>query len=764
MKKLVQFSFVLLALLSAYSHTANAEARKNRMNIIVDREKEQKTFTAINGMWYKDDAFNPALADAQLHQWEALTINSNRLKALIAERQAAITLTVPGLHGNHYELELIRYDFFSKDFKVRTVANGIAADFGYNAGAYYRGVVKGHDGSIASVSFFDNEVYAIFSMPGQPGNFVIVPNTLNSINDGQSYLLYNDIDIKNPQQAAGCGTDKLPVINTPNLGNQKNIYSTCKDVEEYLVIDYGTYMRKGGDAAAIVSLTNYVTAVYNMIATLYRNDGIYTSIKLIDVNTTVDAYQSLPDESIEWLFTFGDEVMNNLHGADLSMLISTKSAGMGGIAWLNALCSNYSGPDGHGPYAFSNINGNFTGSTLPSYHWDIQVMAHEMGHNLGSPHTHACFWNGDQTNIDGCAPTANIDYKEGSCPVGPVPPGSVGGSIMSYCHLLNNVGIKFTNGFGEQPAQLIRDEIANSSCATEYIAKTPVNVADSVLIANRECEDELGVPHYWNDNNNMDESDDIIALSLKKNGNEIYNLDSPAAKFDVRVVTGVKFGSNKADTIKVLNTVPGLKMYNVASARYWRMTAKQPTTNVEIMFPFTKTDIKDIDGGVAGNNLTAPDLFMYQVNRNIYPAASGGLPGATALDINYLTNGSIVSPTQWSMDITVDTFVAHALTKYLYGGAMFYSFTHPVSVSNVNEIQDLKFYPNPTATAWTVWVPAMIGEASMTLYSVDGKKVANQALQVDELNIVDASGLPSGIYYYRVTSGTQIFTGSLKKQ
>ena len=47
---------------------------------------------------------------------------------------------------------------------------------------------------------------------------------------------------------------------------------------------------------------------------------------------------------------------------------------------------------------------------------------------MGSSHTHACVWNGDNTAIDGCAAT------EGSCARGGIPP-SNGGTIMSYCDL-----------------------------------------------------------------------------------------------------------------------------------------------------------------------------------------------------------------------------------------------------------------------------------------------------------------------------------------
>src|SRR5690606_2449176 len=85
------------------------------------------------------------------------------------------------------------------------------------------------------------------------------------------------------------------------------------------------------------------------------------------------------------------------------------------------------------------------------------AMTHEMGHGFGSPHTHACAWNGNNTAIDGCGPAAG--YSEGC--TGPIPP--EGGTIMSYCHL-TGVGINFTLGFGDQPAALIRNTIDSKDC------------------------------------------------------------------------------------------------------------------------------------------------------------------------------------------------------------------------------------------------------------------------------------------------------------
>ena len=96
-------------------------------------------------------------------------------------------------------------------------------------------------------------------------------------------------------------------------------------------------------------------------------------------------------------------------------------------------------------------------TTFPTYSWNVQVFAHEMGHNMGSNHTQSCSWNGNNTAIDACSPT------EGGCAstYGACPPG--GGTIMSYCNV-TNCGIDFNNGFGQQPGDLIRNRYNNAAC------------------------------------------------------------------------------------------------------------------------------------------------------------------------------------------------------------------------------------------------------------------------------------------------------------
>jgi hypothetical protein len=106
-----------------------------------------------------------------------------------------------------------------------------------------------------------------------------------------------------------------------------------------------------------------------------------------------------------------------VYNGDLAHLAALGGSNLGGVAWLDVLCFPSYG------YAYSNISASY--NTVPTYSWTIEVMTHEMGHNLGSSHTQSCSWPGGA--IDNCYTT------EGGCPRGPAP--TNGGTIMSYCHL-----------------------------------------------------------------------------------------------------------------------------------------------------------------------------------------------------------------------------------------------------------------------------------------------------------------------------------------
>jgi uncharacterized repeat protein (TIGR01451 family) len=118
----------------------------------------------------------------------------------------------------------------------------------------------------------------------------------------------------------------------------------------------------------------------------------------------------------------------------LAMMVSGKQSSnnaFSGTAWRNGLCSGSAG------YSYSQVF-KFAGSTAAN---DVFLVAHELGHNFGSRHTH-CYPTAT-TPIDTCYSGESGCYSgPTSCPapftVTPInggPVANVRGTVMSYCHL-----------------------------------------------------------------------------------------------------------------------------------------------------------------------------------------------------------------------------------------------------------------------------------------------------------------------------------------
>ena len=138
-------------------------------------------------------------------------------------------------------------------------------------------------------------------------------------------------------------------------------------------------------------------------------------------------------------------------GGHLAHFISGANLG-GGVAYLGALCSQNWG---------FGVSGNTTGGTQfpvqqSSNTWDFVVIAHEIGHNVGTSHTHDYC-----PPIDECASSAYFGPCQNSrnC--------TSNGTIMSYCHTCSGGMNNITTFFHPTVVNHMRTD-AQNSCLPDW--------------------------------------------------------------------------------------------------------------------------------------------------------------------------------------------------------------------------------------------------------------------------------------------------------
>ena len=367
---------------------------------------------------------------------------------LVSTKPENLHFVIPAGAGGNIELELYKTNFYTPDFTVVTSAtNGQPVP--YAGGVFYWGIIKGDNASLAAISIFNDEVMGIISSPAL-GNLVLGKIEHDA---GSRHILYNDRDL-HAADIPHCYTPEDGVGYGKSINPQGNQTQSVNCIRLYWEVNYDIYQGKGSVTAA----TNYVTSVFNESAILYTNDNIPVSLSQVYVWNTPSPYTS---SSTSTLLSQFQSNVNSFNG-DLGHLLGY--AGGGGIAaGFNGLCNSNT----DNKQCYSGISSNY--SNVPTFSWTVEVVTHEQGHLMGSRHTHACVWNGNNTAIDNCGPTAGYGY-EGGCSGAPTPVN--GGTIMSYCHLVGGVGINFSNGFGPQPTAAILAKYNAASCLTACAGST----------------------------------------------------------------------------------------------------------------------------------------------------------------------------------------------------------------------------------------------------------------------------------------------------
>jgi hypothetical protein len=368
----------------------------------------------------------------QLKAFELLTVDTVQWKSLRHAPQQYLSFSIPLDQRKSIVLELERTDQFIQHTVVRTAPD--MSEVPVQQAVHYRGHIQGDMQSMVTLSIFEDEIVGMISSQ-ETSNL-----TLGKVKGTNAYILYHDIHLEQYFRFT-CGTpDDGKPYGQEEIKYKASNRSAGDCIQVYIEIDNDITEDKGGLGPAV----NYVTALYNQVVALYAEEDINLVISELLVWTEQSVYTQ--GDMIQILEKFKE--MRPSFTGDLGILLSYKFAG--GLSQLDGLCRS----NQQLSLCYAGIYPSF--SNIPVYSWSVEVMAHELGHSLGSRHTHACVWNGDQTAIDGCYTT------EGNCePLIELPP--QGGTVMSYCHL-TEVGINFSEGFGEQPGNVMRYAVDHATC------------------------------------------------------------------------------------------------------------------------------------------------------------------------------------------------------------------------------------------------------------------------------------------------------------
>lgn len=389
------------------------------------------------------------------------------------QRGDHVDLTRLRLEGEagELELDLQRFDVFRGDTRIILHEGKKARTLKPRDAGYFKGRVKGRENSFAVMTVDDGgKTQGLVQVDDRLWLVRSSSDALNAPLELAASALPNESFV-GPAEPMRCGLDKLMATpeflakpaaemaalpaNVPEMAGlvAGQFYQATVAIET----DAEFYQLFGNASAAeqyIANLFAYVTAIYERET---RTRLVLGEIHLWS-NAASDPWSfTSTDEGLDAFMNFWEANHQDVSRTTAHFL-SGKSGGEmnGGLAWLSGLCNRYA-------YGISGgMRGNFSLAN-PEPMWDVIVVAHELGHNFSSPHTH------DYQNIGGEAQPVDACYVGG--PYGPYSPGQLpglnslsggtartgNGTIMSYCHLLNgsyrNIAMTFgqTHTYGIKP-------------------------------------------------------------------------------------------------------------------------------------------------------------------------------------------------------------------------------------------------------------------------------------------------------------------------
>jgi hypothetical protein len=424
------------------------------------------------------DSFVAYPLSKDMHYVTPLVINEDVIKKLYNDELDSLTIKLPSPDG-YKILDLSRINIYTEDYTIYT-----SSEKKYKSNSiFYSAKLQGKDSSFACVSITDSTFNTYIMGDNEGWIYGLINNKLHGV--------WHELDVRD-STVFTCNILKRDIEHTNY--NTNNSYTTdtidrIKTITLYIESDYDIYQK----FKKVEDVIKFIENIFAQTYMIYKQEGINIKINRFKIWDTPSGYS---EDGTTALFQFSRKYNQETLPETFGQLLSIRG-GMG-IAWISNPCDL-------SIYRTSYCGLDLNTELFPNYSWNTMVMSHELGHNFGSHHTHACFWNGNNTAIDGCWFVEQIYDKK--CPELEVTLDTKG-TIMSYCHINTKVGINYKWGFGQQPGDLIRKQVKEAKCI-EY-ESVPIN-CNKVDSSYTTLKIEISKKNYFEDfNYSIKQKDKIL--------------------------------------------------------------------------------------------------------------------------------------------------------------------------------------------------------------------------------------------------------------
>ena len=311
----------------------------------------------------------------------------------------------------------------------------------------------------------------VMMLSGESGMELIDPYT----NDGNTYISYSKRDLPTLENDFVCHFDDSGIVmpedsdfDTAALRNADDGMMRDFRLAIATTIEYSEFhWSAAGYTAADSQAVRRAAVMDAIVVTMTRVNGIYErdlsiTMTLVGNNNSIIFINSdnFDNDDAGVLIGQSQSVINGTIGSANYDIGHTFSTGGGGLASLNSPCQ-----------ATSKARG-ITGLPAPvGDAYDVDYVAHEMGHQFGAPHT----FNGTAGNCAGANRTASNAYEPGS-----------GTTIMAYAGICDPQNVQSNSDayFHQKSIEMIWDNITPGGAVSNSICANQTATGNSAPTAN----------------------------------------------------------------------------------------------------------------------------------------------------------------------------------------------------------------------------------------------------------------------------------------